>query len=115
MTSGSLNVTFLSAPVLMLAVWPRLGLCSGLERECLMTGEGSGAAGQTNCGGEQEVEGFEPPTLMASCQNKPIILLGGVGGQDFSHTSLAVHAMMLNGNGIVAIPSLLINRYHRWQ
>ncbi len=57
----------------MLAVWLRLGLCSGLERECLMTAEGSAAAGQTNYDREQGVEGFEPPALMASSQNKPII------------------------------------------
>lgn len=54
--SRSLNMTFVSALVLMLAVWLWLGLCSGLERECLMTGEGS-VAGQTNYGGE-EVEGI---------------------------------------------------------
>lgn len=108
-------MTFHSALVLMLAEWPRLGLCSGLERECLMTGEGSVAAGQANYGVEQEVEGFEPPVLMASRQNKPIILVGE--GQDFSHTSLAMHsAMMLNGPVIVAFPSLLISRYrmNRW-
>lgn len=85
---GSLNVTFPRELVLMLAVRLRLGLCSGLERECLMTGEGSVAAGHTSHGGERVVEGFEPPALMASSQDKLIILLGE--GQDFSHTSLAL-------------------------
>lgn len=59
--SGSLNVTFLRELVLMLALRPRLGLCSGLERECAMTGEGSVAAGHTSHDGDREVEGFEPP------------------------------------------------------
>lgn len=48
-----------------------------------MTREGSVVAGQTNYGGEQEVEGFEPHMLMASSQNKLIILERE--GQDFSH------------------------------
>lgn len=104
-------MTFL---VLMLAVWPWLGLCSGLERECLMTGEGSVVAGQTNCGVEQEVEGAEPPTLMALIQNRPIILVGE--GHDFSHTSLAVHSpVMFNGPVFVAVPLFLINIMSQWR
>lgn len=79
--SGSLNVTFLTELVLMLAVRLRLGLCSGLERECVMTGEGSVAAGHTSHDGDRDVEGFEPPALMASSQDKLIILFWE--GQDF--------------------------------
>lgn len=51
-----------------------------------MTGEGSAVAGQTNCGGGQEVEGCEPPALMAHSQNKHISLVGGL----FTHKA-AVH------------------------
>ncbi|KAK2879884.1 hypothetical protein Q8A73_023696 [Channa argus] len=61
--SGSLNVTFLTELVLMLAVWLRRGLCSGLERECLITGERSVAAGRTSHCGEREVAGCEPPRI----------------------------------------------------
>lgn len=40
-----------------------------------MTWEGSVADGQTNYGGGQGVEGIEPHSLLASSQNKPIILV----------------------------------------
>ena len=74
-----------------------------------MTGEGSVVAGQTNYGGEQEVEGSESPTLMAFIQNQPIILVEK--GHDFSHTSLAVHSpMIFSGPVFVAIPLFLIIR-----
>lgn len=92
--SASLNVTFLIEPVLMLPVRLRQGLCSRLERECLMT-----------CGWPHKL--WEPPPApVASSQDKSIMPNGE--GQDFSHTSLAAHSpMTLDGAVFVTIPCWL--------
>lgn len=85
-TSGSLDVTFLSELLLMLAVQLQLGLCSGLTKEGTMTRKGSATIGQTkrwraSCrvlGG-----GHLDPTPMASSQSKA----GRRGSGLFAHTS----------------------------
>lgn len=73
--SASLDVTFLFELVLMLAVRPQLGLCSRLERECLMTSESSVVAGQAHYGGGWEVRIFRRHILMASIQSKHTITI----------------------------------------
>lgn len=86
-TSGSLDVTFLSELLLMLAVQLQLGLCSGLTKEGTMTRKGSATIGQTkrwraSCrvlgGGTWTPHRWHPAKVKLADE-----------GQDFLHTHLA--------------------------
>jgi len=68
----------------MLAAWPQLGLCSGLERECVMTGEGLSGGWPEEPHTHTRTH-THTHTLMASGQNK----VDGGAGRDFSHTNPA--------------------------